>query len=73
MIELSEQQVEALGQPGATPLRLVNPKTQPTFVLLPVEEYERLTEYDDGPWTDEEMALLATEANEMLDSFGKGA
>ncbi len=30
-------------------------------------------EYDDSPWTDEEMALLATEAGDLLDSFGKEA
>jgi hypothetical protein len=73
MIELTEQQVQALEHPEALPPRVVNPKTQQTFVLLSVEEYERLTrdEYDDSPWTDEEMALLAAEAGEMLDSFGK--
>ncbi len=34
---------------------------------------ERLTqdEYDSSPWTDEETALLAAEAGETLDSFGK--
>lgn len=73
MIELTEQQVKALEHPEPLPARVVNPTTQQTFVLLSVEEYERLThdEYDDSPWTDEEMAVLAAEAGEMLDSFGK--
>jgi hypothetical protein len=64
MIELTEQQIQALENTGATPLRLVNPRTRETFVLLRVEEYERLTEeeYDDSPWTPEELQALAWEA-----------
>jgi len=75
MIELTEQQVQALEHPEALPPRVRDPRTQQTFVLLPVEEYERLLrdQYDDSPWTDEEMELLAWEAGEMLDSFGKDA
>lgn len=72
MIELTEQQAEALERPDALPLRVINPKTQQTFVLLSALEYQRLTsDYDDGPWTDEETAILAAEAGELLDSFGK--
>jgi hypothetical protein len=73
MIELTEQQMQALEHPETLPPRVLHPGTRQTFVLLSVEEYERLTqgEYDDSPWTDEEMALLAGEAGEMLDSFGK--
>ena len=69
MIELTEQQVEALEHAGATPPRVVNPRTKETFVLLRVADYERLTEeeYDDSPWTDEEMDLLAAEVDAMLD------
>jgi hypothetical protein len=66
MIELTEQQVQALEQPGATPPRLVHPKTQQRFVLLPEEEYDRLTSYDATPWTDEERDLLRAEAVEAL-------
>lgn len=64
MIELTEQQVQALGNPGATPPRVVNPHTQETFVLLRIEEYERLkdADYDDSPWTSEELLALAWEA-----------
>ena len=68
MIELTEQQVQALQHPGATPLRIVNPWTQETFVLLRLEEYERLKEdeYDDSPWTREELQALAWEAGKRL-------
>jgi hypothetical protein len=67
MIELTEQQLQALGSNGATPLHLVNPRTKETFVLLPLDEYQRLKEeeYDDSPWTDEEMELLAWEAGKQ--------
>jgi PHD/YefM family antitoxin component YafN of YafNO toxin-antitoxin module len=63
MIELTEQQVEALEHAEATPLRVVNPRTKETFVLLRADEYERLTEeeYDDSPWTREELQALAWE------------
>ena len=73
MIELTHQQVQALEHAQVLPARVFNRTTQQTFVLLSVEEYERLTtdEYDDSPWTDEETAMLAAEAGEMLDTFGK--
>jgi hypothetical protein len=45
---------------------VVNPKTQQRFVLLPEEEYERLSYYDTDPWTDEERDLLRAEAVEAL-------
>jgi len=63
MIELTEQQIQALANPQADPPRVVNPRTQETFVLLRVEEYERLKdeEYDDSPWTREELEALAWE------------
>jgi hypothetical protein len=64
MIELTEQQVQALENTEAAPPRVVNPRTHETFVLLRVEEYERLKdeEYDDSPWTSEERHALAWEA-----------
>lgn len=67
MIELTEQQLQALENPEATPPRVVNPRTQETFVLLPIEEYEQLKEvgYDDTPWTREELELLAWEAGKQ--------
>jgi len=64
MIELTEQQMHALENAAATPLRIANPRTKETFVLLRVDEYERLKEdqYDDSPWTSEERHALAWEA-----------
>ena len=66
MIELTEQQMRALENPEATPPRMMNPRTKETFVLLRVDEYERLKqeEYDDSPWTREELQALAWEAAE---------
>ena len=66
MIELTEQQMQALENPEATPPRVVNPRTKETFVLLRVDEYERLKEqeYDDSPWTREELQALAWETGE---------
>jgi hypothetical protein len=66
MIELTQQQVEDLQRPDATPPRMVNPNTQQRFVLLSEEEYERLTGYDAGPWKDEERDLLRAETVETL-------
>ena len=44
----------------------MNPRTKETFVLLRVEEYERLKEeeYDDSPWTREELQAQAWEVAE---------
>ena len=75
MIELTREQVQALGKPKGTLARVVNPQTQEMFVLVPLAEYASLVEddCDDGPWTDEERDLLRAEACDMLDSFGKPA
>ena len=64
MIELTEQQVLALGAAGSGPLRVVNPQTKEAFVLLRVDEYERLKadDYDESPWTREELEALAWES-----------
>ena len=74
MIELTQEQVHALGKPAAGPPRVVNPQTKEMYVLVPLAEYGRLTQedgYDDSPWTEEERDLLRAEACAMLDSFGK--
>ncbi len=67
MIELTDQQLRALESTEASPARLVNPRTKEAFVLLPVEEYQRLkeSEYDDSPWTREELEALAWEAGKQ--------
>ena len=73
MIELTEQQMQALENPEVTPPRVVNPRTKETFVLLRVDEYEHLKEeeYDDSPWTREELQALAGERvkHEDLDEY----
>ena len=67
MIELTEQQMQALENPEATPPQVVNPRTKETFVLLRVDEYKRLKEeqYDDSSWTREELQALAWEAGKQ--------
>jgi hypothetical protein len=79
MIELTEQQVEALENSEATLPRLVNPRTKEMFVLLRVDEHERLKEddYDDSPWTRDELQALAWEAGrhagwEDMDEYDDG-
>jgi len=69
VIELTEQQLQALERPDSTPPRVVNPRTKETFVLLRVDEYERLKEdeYDDSPWTRDELQALAWEVAERTD------
>jgi hypothetical protein len=66
MIELTEEQVQALESLEAIPPQVVNPRTKETFVLLRVDEYRRLKEeeYDDTPWTREELQALAWNAGE---------
>ena len=67
MIEPTDQQIQELENPEAKPPRLVNPRTKETFVLLRVDEYERLREdYDDSPWTREELEALAWEAGKQI-------
>jgi hypothetical protein len=74
MIELTEQQIEALKSPEAAPPRVVNPETQETFVLLRVEEYERLKEaYDDSSWTREELQAMAWDVAERSEWEGYSA
>jgi hypothetical protein len=70
MIELTEEQMQALEKPDATPPRVVNPRTKETFVLLRADEYQRLKaeEYDDSPWTREELQALAWEAGKHAGS-----
>jgi hypothetical protein len=48
VIELTDQQVQALENPETTQPRILNPRTKETFVLLRVEEYECLKEPHDS-------------------------
>ena len=61
MIELTDDQMRALSEPHANPPRLLNPRTREAFVLLSVDEYQKLAAdaYDDKPWTREELQSLA--------------
>ena len=45
------------------PCRVINPATQEAYVLVPAALYERLKalQYDDSPWTREELEALAWE------------
>ena len=67
MIELTEQQAQALDVSAGIPPEIVNPVTQETFVLLPMDEYKRLkeSEYDDSPWTKDELHALAWDAGKQ--------
>jgi hypothetical protein len=67
MIKLTEDQRRELAE--SEPL-VFDPRTQRHYVLVPKETYDRIKGllYDDGPWTDDEMDLLAEEAGELLDS-----
>lgn len=69
MIELTEQQVAELERPQVAPPRVVNPRTNETFVLLRADEYERLKrhEYDDSPWTRAELEAAAWQAGERCE------
>jgi hypothetical protein len=68
MIELTQELQQALRAQPAEPLRLIDPQTQEAYVLLRADEYNQLkqAEYDDSPWTDEEMDHLAAEDADSL-------
>ena len=68
MIELTDDQIRLLNTPDGAPPRVMNPHTMETFVLLRVEEYERLRaqQYDDSPWTREELEALAWETGKGI-------
>ncbi|HEV3023630.1 MAG TPA: hypothetical protein VGX76_14245, partial [Pirellulales bacterium] len=61
MIELTNELRLALQEHPGQPLPIRDSATQQIFVLVPRELYDSLTEYDDAPWTDDEMDLLALE------------
>jgi hypothetical protein len=67
MIKLTEEQRRELREPEPTAL---DPDTNQVYVLVRKEVYDRLKEdYDDSPWTDEELDVLAEEAGELLDRY----
>ncbi len=69
MIELTDAQAELLQTEPTDPPRVLNPRTRETFVLLRVEEYEKIAtdpEYDDRPLTQEELETQAWEAGKSI-------
>jgi hypothetical protein len=67
MIELTPEQARALAQASPGPPTVLDPRTQTSYVLVRQDEYERWREYDDSPWTDEEMDWMAAEVDALLD------
>jgi hypothetical protein len=67
MIELTQEQRQAVIESGNVPVRLTDPDTHREFVLIQASVFQRLQDlYDDSPWTDEEMELLAWEAGKSI-------
>ncbi|MBI1915812.1 MAG: hypothetical protein HYS12_13925 [Planctomycetes bacterium] len=66
MIELTEEQRQELE--SAELPRARDPRTNETYVLVRADLYERLQTllYDDSPWSDQEMDLLAAEDADSL-------
>ena len=69
MIELTDQQADALEHLETTPPQVLNPRTNETFVLVRADEYARLkeSEYDDSPWTREELEAAAWHVTDHSD------
>ncbi len=65
MIELNQEQQQALDV-GRKPLRVVDPRTNTAYVILPADVYDRLQAllYDDSPWTEEEQLRLLAESGQ---------
>lgn len=56
MIELTDAQAELLQTDPSAPPRVLNPRTRETFVLLRVEEYEKIAIGEEAyDWTDEDL------------------
>ncbi len=66
---LTPELKRAVEQAGDGLVRLTDPETQRAYVLLPLDQYEKLAGagYDDSPWTEEEMEALSEEARRSLD------
>ena len=72
MIELSEPLQSAVEQ-QAEPVEVIDPRTQVRYLVVRAEFFHRLEKlaYDDSPWTDAETALLAVEAQLLLDDVNQ--
>jgi hypothetical protein len=74
MIELTEEQQRILETRPEWPARVVNPRTQETYVLLPGEIYERvraLLEEEDEIASVREMYPLASRVLEQEEDISK--
>jgi predicted homoserine dehydrogenase-like protein len=69
MIELTPEQLHILQSTDERPPRVINPQTQETYLLVRQDAFQRMLDYDDGPWTAVEMDLLAESAGELLDKY----
>lgn len=71
MIELTEEQRISIRD--GLPVRIAEDGHQ--YVVLRADVYDRLAEadYDDDPWTAEEMDQLRADALGALDRYGKDA
>jgi hypothetical protein len=59
MIELTEQQRQALDERPGEPLQLFDPRTNRAYVLLTAEQYERIRGMiDPGPLTPDERRVI---------------
>ena len=69
MIELTEEQLQAVDASKPKPMIAVDPRTSTPYIIVRKDIFERLSDasYDDSPWTDEERDLLASEVDAMLD------
>ncbi len=68
MIELTQEQRQSLRDGNAVHVR----ENGEEYVLLRPDVYKHLSEgnYDDSPWTGEEIDLLREESVAMLDRYG---
>ena len=63
-IELTSDQLQTA---DTAPVQVIDPETRREYVVMPKETFDRMKEslYEDSPWTDEEMELLAWEAGKL--------
>jgi len=65
MTTLTESQKQALTAAGGEPLRLLDPETNRSYVLLPSESYDRFKAlFEDVPFTLDEQQQLLRRAGE---------
>ena len=67
IIELTEDQRKAIQQGGDAIPTVHDASSDVTYVLIPKDLFEKLMQqdYDDSPWTAEEMDALAWEAGKL--------